>query len=218
MSQTKKHPYDLAAPMALKIAGSLERFCVRVFPAGSVRRVSEWVGDIELVAEPIIETQPDLFGDDADTDVPLLGYLDELMDEGKIKHAKHQAWGNRQRKFIVTTLKGIEYQVDLYMCEANVFGSIYMIRTGSDVFSKWMVTKQSQGGAMPENMKQDERRLWLFDKGDWVHVDTYEEVDYFNAIKLPWIPPEERQDNRWHEWLAETNRWLESAGGVMTWK
>ncbi len=221
MSKGNKHDLDVALTVAEQIVGSLADVCEDIRIAGSIRREKEKVGDIELVAVPKVETQASLVGDGEPVANLLLDRLDELMAQKKIAPAPFPAWGERQRKFMVKTRLGHEYQIDLYMCEPDNFGAILLIRTGSQDFSRWIVTSRVQGklqiGAMPIGMRQSKGRLWKMEGDDWKPVPTYTEEDYFNALEIPWIPPEKRHNDEWFAWLAELDEWLRESEGGIAW-
>lgn len=214
---------DQVKAIAEQIAASLADVCENIVVAGSIRREAAMVGDIELVAIPKIETQASLVGSGEPVANALHQRLDKLMKEQKIHPAQYPAWGDKQRKFIVRTGAGYEYQVDLYMCEPNQFGSIFLIRTGSADFSRWIVTKKDMDGAMPADMRQAQGRLWRKVEGDWEVEDNWEPVptfteqQYFDAIRLPWIPPDKRHNDEWLVWLAELEEWLRERDGEITW-
>lgn len=207
MSKDTKRPLAQVKAIAEQIAVSLADDCENIVVAGSIRREAEEVGDIEVVAIPKVETQASLVGSAKPVANALHQRLDELMKEQKIHPARYPAWGDKQRKFIVRTKGEQEYQIDLYMCEPDNFGAIFLIRTGSQNFSRWLVTSRVQGklqiGAMPVGMMQSKGRLWKMKGHDWEAVPTYTEQDYFDALELPYIPPEKRQDDKWFAWLAK---------------
>ncbi len=175
----------------------IERFtpyCERIVVAGSIRRKKPTIGDLELVAIPVRMEQTNLFGDVAAVSYPLFDYLDSLVRQGaiqKIIGAEYgrSAWGDRLRKFLVTTTgQQTIYKVDLFLCVPETWGDTLTIRTGPKGFSAWLVTKRSQGGAMPDNMRHIDNRLWRESKP----LDAPTEQAFFDALGLLCIPPEQR--------------------------
>ncbi len=67
------------------------------------------------------------------------------------------------------------------------------VTTGNAVFSHWMVTAQTAGGALPFGCQIRDGRLWRLGAA----VVTPEEADLFAAIDLPYIPPEDRSALDW---------------------
>jgi DNA polymerase/3'-5' exonuclease PolX len=88
MSTGIRVPFAEAAAVAGNLALLLDPACSRLAVAGSIRRGSPGVGDIELVAVPIIETEPDgLFGERQMN--RLTERIDGLIDYGDSVLASH---------------------------------------------------------------------------------------------------------------------------------
>ncbi len=231
--KVKKYPYKQVRPIAEQIVRSLEPFCEKIEVAGSLRREVATIGDIEIVAIPKLISQPFLIsGGSNQVSNELHTHLDSLVGQGKItKHldaSGRQSWGPKLRKFVVTTTNEYQFKVDLFMCEAENWGNTMLIRTGSKEFGRWIVTKKDgrysdqHNGAMPENMKHHKGRLWIRvddddDGYEWQALDIKSEWDFFDAIKLPHIPPIEREADNWFIWLLELDDFLEKQGGRMYW-
>jgi DNA polymerase/3'-5' exonuclease PolX len=173
-------PYEKAITKALGFVDQIAPFCERVEIAGSLRRRKPEIGDIEIVA--IAKTEPafDIFGNVVKSVSRLEQYLSDNF--AAIKNGPHY------KQF---PLDGI--MVDLFITSPAQWGVIFAIRTGSADFSKWLVTWRRNGGALPGNMFVREGRLCLASGP----LETPEEIDFFRAIGLDWIPPEERIEGRW---------------------
>lgn len=178
MSNVTKRPLAQVEPVAQRIIEALTPFCERIEVAGSIRRRRPLIGDIEIVALPI--RQRNLFGE------PVAGptLLDAFLlgrDVAFLKNGdKYKSFGYGQHK------------VDLFLpASAAHWGCVFTIRTGSAEFSQWLVTEPCRKKAA----RFQEGRLWVAGR----LVDTPEEADVFEALDVPWIPPEERDDGRWHE-------------------
>jgi DNA polymerase/3'-5' exonuclease PolX len=122
--------------------------CERVEVAGSIRRKSELVHDIEIVATPKLDTsvvRDRLFEDTEVTTNLLLSRLDELVAEGRLRdHPTDPKRGERMAK-LVDDQSGM--QVDLFMVLPPAqFGVIQLIRTGSAGYSQWFVTECRRRG------------------------------------------------------------------------
>jgi len=74
------------------------------------------------------------------------------------------------------------------------WGVNFALRTGSADFSKWLVTWRNNGGALPNQMYVRDARLWELGRV----IETAEERDFFEAIGLKWIEPEDRKEGLWH--------------------
>ena len=176
MSEAAKLPHDIVLAVAENITATLKTYCHRIAIAGSLRRECSLVGDIELVVIPKLPVN--LFGE------PLLDTpteLDDFLETHAVNFVKN---GRKYKQFSYG-----QFSVDLFLQpDPATWGMNYTIRTGSADFTRWLVTKRSQGGAMPSGMRCSEARLWR----DGVKLDTPEEEDVFDAIGLDFIPPPER--------------------------
>lgn len=195
MAKGKKRPLAQALPVAQEIVAKLAPYCLdgRIQVAGSVRRRRSWVGDLEIVA--CAKYPPALFG----PDYTQPSFLDRFLEEKKVplllggqryKEGKRE----KQKRFMYAG-----YQVDLFLAVPENWGLILWLRTGSDKFNKWIVKQKSWGGAMPYGMKSTGGFLWRGDE----RIDTPEEIDFFQALELPFIPPEYRSEKKWHAFLEE---------------
>lgn len=194
MSTGTRVPLADAAKAAHFLIVLLRDYCERIEVAGSIRRHRDDVGDIELVAIPKIETEPDgLFGERQVN--RLHEKLDALLiDQTWIKpHPTDAKHGERYSK-LIDCETGM--QLDLFSAStiasgASNFGLIYLIRTGPAAYSQRFVT--------------DLRKRALHVSGGWLHrgslgcgsydceiVSTPEEADVFAAAGWPFIAPENR--------------------------
>ncbi len=177
MSTSIKHPREAVHPIAQRLVDALRPYCRRIEVAGSLRRETQTVGDIEIVAIPIRPIT--LFGEelnDRPTD------LDRFLDAHGVQFIKR---GAKYQRFAYG-----RYEVDLFLTTSANWGSIFTIRTGSWEFSKWLVTSVTLGGAAPDGVQFREGRLYA----DGRLLATPEEEDVFAAIGLSWIPPIERTE------------------------
>ena len=79
MSDTPKRPRAQAIKVAEKVVAALDPCCTWIEMAGSLRRESPMVGDIEIVAIPAANMLYDL--------------LDEKIAAGTITHLAKKRWG-----------------------------------------------------------------------------------------------------------------------------
>lgn len=180
MSETKiRLPLARAEQLAKAIAAELSPGCQRIEIAGSIRRRKPDIGDIEICAIPKMGT--DLLGE------PLGAALDpilaELVASGRFTTLKG---GDRYKQFVVNK-HGIK--LDLFLTDAECWGVIFTIRTGSATFSHKLVTPKSIGGLLPSHLRVQGGRLR---DSDGKAIQTREERELFDAIGLPWIEPEKR--------------------------
>lgn len=161
----------------------------RIEVAGSIRRGRPDVGDIELVAEPIVSEVPD--GMFATTSINRLTEAIDYSVEGGLlaNHPTDRKRGERYSK-VVHRDSGLQVDVFSVLPPAS-WGVLLLIRTGPADYSHRLVT--------------DARKRGLHVGGGALHrgglgcgtftcevVPTDDERDVLAALGLPWTPPEER--------------------------
>jgi len=179
--QTKiKMPLTRAAPLAEKIKTVLAPACVRIEIAGSIRRMQQPIGDIEIVCIPKIA--PDLWGDPyGDSKLEIL--LDYLLAQGRLTPGGKA--GAKYKKFSIPQADGIH--LDLFITTAPKWGYQFAIRTGSAAFSKQIVTPRRHGGFLPGNIRVSDSQFW---EGGQV-LDTSEERAVLELCG-GWVEPRDR--------------------------
>lgn len=198
MSDGARIPLAEATEMANAIVTMLRSCCERIEIAGSIRRKCDTVGDIEIVCVPKIEPgQPDMFGDaTSDSNLLDIEIATLLGCAGAIAHRLdkngRRSCGPRYKRL---TYNG--FPLDLFsVLPPAQWGVIMAIRTGPAEFSKRLVTAQPFGW-MPVTNRVRDGVLWRVDPADvsaFLNViDTPEEKDFFAAIGLDWIAPEDRR-------------------------
>lgn len=184
---------ETRAPLAVAQAAA-DRICEDLRPgvdvewvvvAGSIRRVRADVGDIELVAVPIIRTEPDGMFETSSVN-RLTERVDYLISTGALRsHPTDPKRGQRYSK-LIDGPTGL--QIDLFSATASTFGLIYLIRTGPRDYSQRFVT--------------DLRRRALHVTGGELHrgslgcgsspcevVPTPAERDVYEAAGWPFVQP-----------------------------
>lgn len=199
-SDTPKIPYRIAFVIAETLIEDIRPFCHRVEIAGSLRRMTPEVGDIEIVAMPY--RIRDLFGEERqEGPTELDRYLDDRTDLiFTSRGAKYQRFNvpfGQWPEFSILFDKGPESSllfdqgpyvaVDLFLPTAATWGSIYTIRTGSWEFSRWLVS-QRHYVAQGAGITFSEGLLYL----DGRLLSTPEEEHVFAALGIAYIPPRER--------------------------
>lgn len=190
--QTKvRIPLAEAEVLAAEVLELVQPWTERAEIAGSIRRRQADVGDIEIVCVPKIGVlQGALFGwgegevtnllhervtDWLVTDTPLTERRDK---NGRV------ALGDR---YLRLCWRGFGFDLFCVLPPAQ-WGAIFTIRTGPAAYSHRLVTSTRQEGLMPPWLKQKDGALW---HGDEL-VPTPEEADFFRALNLEFVPPEER--------------------------
>lgn len=197
MSAGRPIPWVLAHGVATELVGLLADACERIEIAGSIRRRKGEVHDIELVAISRVESSSatGLWGD---VDTTNWYALDELV-------ALLVGDGTLASRDVVVTrrdltqevqhrmgpaYKALVYQgmpVDLFITDRERWGCIFALRTGPGDWNQRLVT--------------DCRRHWrrVEDGRVLYHgkpVPTPEEADFFRALGVPWLEPQERRVER----------------------
>lgn len=179
-----------ATQLADELTDLFQGWCVRWEIAGSIRRgKSHGIKDIEIVAVPKTEEiLAGLFGEPVGEKNLLLEALDmalavEIITKRKDDNGR-ECWGPRHQRAVY---KG--QAVDIFQVIAPAqWGTILTIRTGPADYSRRLVTAKTYGGHMPFGMKLKEGALY---RGAGL-IPTPEEVDFFTALGIDWIPPGDR--------------------------
>lgn len=179
MSETVKRPYAQVMRVAEILTDSLRPACHRIEIAGSLRRHKDMVGDIEIVAIPVLHT--DLVGEPMDT-----SEVDEMLARWPARLHKN---GNRYKQFSIEWQPRWWFKVDLFLQpDPQTWGWNYMIRTGSMEFSKRMVASRVYGGLKPEWATIEGARVWRDGKA----LDTSEESMVFDLWGMAFVEPRDR--------------------------
>ena len=133
--------------------------------AGSLRRMRETIGDIDLL---VASEDPDAVME-AFTHLP---YVDRVLARGETKSS-------------VLTTKGL--QVDLRVVEPAVWGAALQYFTGSKAHNV-----RVREMAVRKGLKLSEYGLFRARSGKLIVAETEEEV--YEHLGLPWIPPTLRED------------------------
>ena len=173
--------------MPLTRKSRLLPYCERVEIAGSVRRKKTEVHDIEIVVVPLIVETVDLFG----SKIVEMDMLEQVI-EARLQAGDFTLKKNGPRFKQLELPGGIT--VDLFIGRPPAqWGVIFALRTGPANFSHWLVTNKRHGGALPGYLKVKDGALWHADHV----VETPEEEDFFQAIGVEMVRPEERKA-RWN--------------------
>ncbi len=177
-----------AAVVAGDLAALLGPACHRLVVAGSIRRGRPDVGDIELVAVPRIETEPDgMFSVRATN--RLTGQIDALIGLGVL--ASHPTDPKRGERYSKLIHPGSGLQVDLFSATLDSFGLILLIRTGPAAYSQRFVT-DLRGRTLHVAHGQLHRGSLGCGARPCEIVPTPEEADVYAAARWPFVEPEMR--------------------------
>lgn len=188
-----------AEDAAVAFSALIADVCERIAVAGSIRRRSPHVGDIELVCSPKTESMPqvNLFDEAAwSIDVDCLAdRLDALVATGTVARRRRRdgrfVWGPSAK---LLTYGGVN--VDLFSPEPERFGWIYLLRTGPAAFSNALVTpvdtrtKSGRAGLMP--LRYASRDGWIVERMSGQRIVTPHESDVFELFGLAYVEPWDR--------------------------
>jgi DNA polymerase/3'-5' exonuclease PolX len=214
-SATHAIPLYLADSASMELQRILQPACERVSVAGSVRRRKDVVHDLELVVVPKVQAAArpgELLPVEVD-------WLEDLMQS--INRGDHHliarpragnggrapAWGPRYKKLVFRHQRRF-IRVDLWITSRARYGAILAIRTGDSDFSRLLVTQRLHGGAMPFGYRQANGELQHCvgrnenDAEVWEPLYTPEERDFFDALGLPVLVPEQRTEQHLRDALA----------------
>lgn len=190
--------FDDAIETLSRIKDFFAPWCVRMEDAGSVRRKSAFVNDLELVVVPKMIPSPDLFGE---------GKEYSALDNASFKNLGEVVRNGSRYKRI--NLEKISLDLFIVMPPAQ-WGVIYALRTGDKFFSHWLVTKkigysyseETQRyfhGALPNDCRVDNGGVYKND----VLIPTPDEIDFFKIYGLEYIEPPNRNESFVDEWTRQ---------------
>lgn len=193
MSEGNAMDFSTAMSYAKLFVYFIRDACEKVEIAGSIRRKKPQVHDIEIVAEPKYRIEKELLLDGVRekqiNELHLL--MTELLRTGKVssdrpRNDKHRdPFGERYYRINFNPVAH-KIPVDLFVVMPPAqWGTQFLIRTGSAAFSKWIVSQRINQG-------------FHFKDGHLEHdtvgvIDTPTEESVFKALRLPYVPPEQRE-------------------------
>lgn len=199
MSGAARRELRQALDAAAVVSHTIAPYCDRVVVAGSARRGTADVGDLELVIIPKMQVgAPDLFGhfpDPAPTLPAVLATLPSVVSVPKC--------GPRYQQAVFSLAGQPAIQVDLFSATPDTFGYILMLRTGGADFSRWMVTARTQGGARPGYLMVRDGAVWRIGGGITALLPVPDEDALFRAWAMRPVPVAER-----HRGYAGDGRWF----------
>ena len=177
---------DQAAGIAQDIITHVRPSMSRIEVAGSIRRRKPVVGDIELVALP----------SDRERMVELLGDMGQFIKPGVPGAIPWDP--NPDAKYLRMRLPS-GANLDVFIASELNWGGLYLMRTGGAVgpdgkafsgfvpgmFARWK--KVSGGGRMTGAQPTTT---------EGIQLPLLEEQDFFDLLKMDFVPPEERGDRK----------------------
>lgn len=188
MSSNIKLPWLQMRTVADAVVHKLQPACHRIEVAGSLRRMQELVGDIEIVAIPRMDI--DLFGNPLDTsEVDWLLKTWPLKSHSCLSGVEWHKNGQKYKQFSFAGSSGYSYKIDLFLQPDPATWAVnFLLRTGNADFSHRMVTPKAFGGYKPDGYEVRDARVW---RGG-VAVDVLDEGDIFDLWGMKFIAPKDR--------------------------
>jgi len=161
---TSRIPIGTALPIVEEIIGELKKVAKKIEPAGSLRRMKETVGDIDILATGKNHSE----------------IIEKFVSHPLVKDVL--AKGETKASVIV---KEKNLQVDLRVIEEDCFGAALQYFTGSKSHNIKL-----RGIAKDKGLKISE--YGVFKGSKKIAGKTEEEV--YEVLGMEWIPPELRED------------------------
>ncbi|MCM8767625.1 MAG: DNA polymerase/3'-5' exonuclease PolX [Candidatus Omnitrophica bacterium] len=157
-------PLGIALPIVEEIINELKKYTKKIEPAGSLRRMKETIGDIDILAtgENNIEIIEKFIN---------LPFVKEVLAKGDTKAS--------------VIVKTNNLQVDLRVVSSDSFGAALQYFTGSKAHNIKL-----RGMAKDKGLKISEYGVFKGDK----KIAGEREEDVYKILGLIWIPPEIRED------------------------
>ena len=199
MSGGTRVPWAEGMEVANRLIADIEDVVVRHAIAGSLRRKTADVGDVELVVIPRTVTLLDGLWGTEEVRANLLierltGMLENDLEAARwAPHPDDPKMGERYAKFIHAP-SGI--QIDLFMVLPPAqFGVIHLIRTGPDTYSQWFVTAVRAKGY---HVKDGALHWGTMGCGSrpCAVAETPEEKDVYARTQIPYLLPQHRDKAR----------------------
>jgi len=187
---------EKARAIAEELKWQLETGCDRVEIVGDIRRQKPEVRDINLLCIPT-EGKPiplvycdlvDLISDPLPEfdDVDTIGQeVTELMLQGVLgfRPTGRRAYGPK-KKFMVHAPSGMG--VDILSTDAQCWAVALVVTTGGDMTNKRIASAARRKGWRFRTSEDG------FDTAD-IHITCSTEIEVFEAVGLPYLPPEQRE-------------------------
>lgn len=196
--------YKQAREIATRVYKALEPHCVRLDIAGSVRREKPEVKDIEIVCEPIMVEQTDLFGEAMERKRNI-GFVHTVRELGVL--LKGNMLDGRYLQILLS--EGIN--LDLFIPQPTDYYRQLSIRTGSADYSHkvlanawlkkgWCGTEdglrlqtecyQKLIGKYPDGR---DKFKWICNTENPTLPDVWRnELEFFHWLNLEWLEPSKR--------------------------
>ena len=197
MSEGTAMDLDTAKHYAWLFLGHILNACAKAEVAGSIRRQKERVHDIEILAVPVFSTieQAVIDGVKRETVNSLHMRMLRLRQDGivtadRMRKDKHKdPFGERYYR-VNYNFTDLKIPVDLFVVIPPAqWGTQLLIRTGCAEFSHWIVSQRINQGLHFKDGHLEHDIIGV--------IDTPTEESVFEALRLPYVPPERREVGEW---------------------
>jgi DNA polymerase/3'-5' exonuclease PolX len=181
--------YSEAIQSAKSLIKEIQPYCKNVEIVGDIRRRSEEVKSIEILAVSREEEVFNLFGESVS------GYqlIEDWVHSCGLNFSKN---GPKYKQFFCNDgSKSPSGWINLYLTSTYQWGLHMAIRTGDQNYASWLVTPRRKGGAMPGTMCVKDGWLLCNKK----KIITLTERNFYESIDMDWVRPEERKENVWRK-------------------
>ncbi len=176
MDTAKIFPAQMAHAVARRIVDELRPACDRIEIAGSLRRGSNTVHDVDIVLLPKEGRE----GFSLESSTLLEGLIGQLVARGSLTPVR----GKEKIKCFVATKTGIP--VDVYVAKRETWATLLLIRTGSKEHNIKLAQRAKELGMKLRASGDGIEHV----NGDLLRVNAEEEI--FALLSLPYLRPEER--------------------------
>lgn len=193
-----------ALTVSSAIKAKLDPHCLRCEVAGSIRRGDSYPGDIDIVLIPADKRPALNFGQ---KEPPHINMLERTLWTLEQAHKLAKvAGGPKYKRYtldmsnwgIASLAVPVTIKMQITIASPDNWAYWYLVRTGPQDFSHWIVTEKSDGGAIPDDMYYANFHLYKqvsddVERHGFEVVPTPDESDWLTALGLPWTEPKDRR-------------------------
>lgn len=164
----------LILPQVREIVENLKRTDLidQISPAGSVRRMKETIGDVDILVVP------------KNNQIVL---IEKIFDFFVHQKDVEKIWGRGKTKASIRLRQG--FDCDLRIVPQESFGAALQYFTGSKEHN--IVLRKI---AQSKGLKLNEYGIFRIRKGKWEQIGGEREEEIYKILGLTWIPPEIREN------------------------
>jgi len=198
--------HERANAKAAQICAAFAPACDVISIAGSVRRGSTAVSDIEIVAVPKFFQQTMFLDPDWHAGSRLDACLESLVQRGALRwDTVIRRNGPHYKRLIVCS---VETPLDVFLAAPDNYGNLLTIRTGPSGFSTLLVMRRSMDGLLPRGFVHRNGYLWRND----MRLACASELAFFAAIGLDVPAPATRTAELIPNLRRQQEAWLDQQG------